>query len=258
MDENPAAARGNSSTDQDITPVSTDRPSSTTPSTPRPTSSTSELTTELTTTYPQQVSLSQPNGQLDDPGQSDAESQTVGKSSPESEHQRSQSPESTDHSNSPSKSKKRAIDTMLDGDEDRENGVGDKQGPPSLKRMTPPSPTKTKASSSPNQLSQVLVLNFINEPLHIKGDNNYDVAYRLLQSCRRSEGVLSEEAQDFFEQWITEGGYNSIYVADALLVLLLEQYDPSTDVPLVHRIAVVMSQILQRKYVPSSHNSSLT
>jgi hypothetical protein len=161
----------------------------------------------------------------------------------------------TDRSTSPTRSKKRAIETMLDGEEDKECIVMEKQPPPPLpKRHTPPStPTKSKissSSSSGSSSSKPLSPTFMDQPLYMKGDGNYERACGLLQSYRQINGVLGNGAPilDFFDQWIKEIKSNSINVADALFDELLEGYNPGTDEQLVSRIPLVMNQILQRKY----------
>lgn len=201
------------------------------------------------------------------PGSSDTEdSHTEGKPSPPPPPPssaptgpplatRQQSPSTdTDRSASPTRSKKRAIDTMLDGEEDKECIVMEKQPPPPLpKRQTPPSPTKSKVSSSSSPLSP-LASTFMDRPLYIKGDVNYDQAASLLDSYRQCDGILATGAPilNFFDQWIKEVKSNYVHVADALFDLLLENYNPATDEQLVSRIPLVMNQILQKKYPPHS------
>jgi hypothetical protein len=156
---------------------------------------------------------------------------------------------STDRSASPTRSKKRAIDTMLEGEEDKECIVLEKP-PPLPKRSTPPSPIKPKVSSptSPSSSST-----FIEQPLYVKGDSNYEQAGNLLGTYREYHGVLETGAPilEFLDIWIKEARPNAILVADALFDLLLEEYDPELDERLVARIPLVMNQILQRKYHPA-------
>src|SRR5271169_6630508 len=93
---------------------------------------------------------------------------------------RQQSPSTdTDRSTSPTRSKKRAIDTMLEGEEDKECIVMEKQPapPPLPKRQTPPSPTKSKMSSSSSPTSPTHPpATFIDHALHAKGDLHYEQA----------------------------------------------------------------------------------
>lgn len=151
---------------------------------------------------------------------------------------------------SPTRSKKRAIDTMLEGEEDKECIVMEKPPPPLPKRQTPPSPSKPKPLTSPSSPS--FIPTFLDQPICSPDDVNYDQACALLDSYRQHDGILEPGAPilDFFDKWIKELKPNSIFVADALFELILEHYDPSKDEPLVARIPLVMNQILQRKYVP--------
>src|SRR5271169_1053000 len=93
---------------------------------------------------------------------------------------RQQSPSTdTDRSTSPTRSKKRAIDTMLEGEEDKECIVMEKQPapPPLPKRQTPPSPAKSKMSSSSSPTSPTHPpATFIDHALHAKGDLHYEQA----------------------------------------------------------------------------------
>lgn len=154
----------------------------------------------------------------------------------------------TDRSASPTRSKKRAIDTMLDGDEDKECIVMEK--PPLPKRQTPPSPTKSAKTSSSSPSSPSSPPTFMDHAIYVKGDANYDQACTLLDSYRQYEGTLETGAPilDFFDQWIKEINPSSVNIVDALFELLLEDYNPTTDEQLVSRIPLVMNQILQRKY----------
>jgi hypothetical protein len=154
----------------------------------------------------------------------------------------------TDQSTSPTRSKKRAIDTMLDGEEDKECIVLEK--PPLPKRQSPPSPTKSAKMSSSSPSSPSSPPTFMDHALYVKGDANYDQACTLLDSYRLHEGILENGAPilDFFDQWIKDTNPNSVYVVDALFDLLLEDYNPTMDEQLLSRIPLVMNQILQRKY----------
>jgi hypothetical protein len=191
--------------------------------------------------------------------QSDSDSHTEGKPSPQAlprlapaARQSTPSTE-TDGSSSPTRSKKRAIATMLDGDEDKECIVVEKQAPPPLPKrqidppMSPISPTHSTRSppASPGNT-------YLDHPLYTKDDDHYDVALKLLQGYRDSDGILENGAPilDFFDQWIKESKVGLICVADALFELLLETYEPATDVALISRIPLIMTQILQRKYNP--------
>ena len=91
---------------------------------------------------------------------------------------------------------------------------------------------------------------FLDHPLYVRGDANFDVAKDLLEEYRRGDGVLENGAPifEFFDKWIKEVRMGSVAVADALFDLLVESYDPTTDERLVARIPLVMNQILQRKY----------
>jgi hypothetical protein len=156
----------------------------------------------------------------------------------------------TDRSTSPTRSKKRAIDTMLDGEEDKECIVMEKPPPHLPKRSTPPSPPlKSKISSSTSQPTNLIP--FIDGPLYKEGDLNYDQACQLFESFRQHDGILENRSPilKFFDEWIKEVHPNSINVVDALFKLLLDNYDPTLDEQLVARIPLVMNQILQRKLV---------
>ena len=154
----------------------------------------------------------------------------------------------TDQSASLTRSKKRAIDTMLDGEEDKECIVMEK--PPLPKRQTPPSPTKSAKMSSSSPSLPSSPSTFMDHAIYVKGDANYDKACALLDSYRQHEGILENGAPilDFFDQWIKEINPNSVNIVDALFDLLLEDYNPTTDEQLLSRIPLVMNQILQRKY----------
>jgi hypothetical protein len=193
---------------------------------------------------------------------SDISSHTEGKPSPapgsppqpgSATQQHSPSADTEGSIASPTRSKKRAIDTMLEGEEDKECIVMEKPPPPLPKRQTPPSPSKAKAPRSPP--SPTAAPSYLDQPLYSKDDVGHDEACALLDSYRQHEGILEPGAPilDFFDKWIKELKLNSIAVADALFALILESYDPSTDEPLVARIPLVMNQILQRRhFVPQS------
>lgn len=157
----------------------------------------------------------------------------------------------TNRSTSPTRSKKRAIDTMLDGEEDKECIVMEK--PPLPKRQTPPSPTKSAKTSSSSPSSPSSPPTFMDHAIYVKGDVNYEQACALLDAYRQHEGILETGAPilDFFDQWIREVNPSSVNIVDALFDLLLENYNPTTDEQLLSRIPLVMNQILQRKYCHS-------
>jgi hypothetical protein len=156
----------------------------------------------------------------------------------------------TDQSTSPTRSKKRAIDTMLDGEEDKECIVMEKPPPPLPKRSTPPEPPLKPKISSPTS-SSTNMISFIDSPLYKEGDLNYDRACQLFESHRQHEGILENGSPvlEFFDKWIKDIHPNSVNVADALFKLLLDGYDPTLDEQLVARIPLVMNQIIQRKLV---------
>lgn len=166
---------------------------------------------------------------------------------PEKLTQRHSPSTDTDRSTSPTRSKKRAIDTMLDGEEDKECIILEKPPPQPPKRSTPPSPLKSKIS--PTTPSAVNLIQFIDCPLYKEGDLNYDHACQLFESHRQYDGSLENGSPilEFFDKWIKEIHPNSIYVADALFKLLLDNYDPTVDEQIVARIPLLMNQILQRK-----------
>ena len=188
---------------------------------------------------------------------SDASSHTEGRPSPAPDipspktgiaiRHESPSTETEGSTASPTRSKKRAIETMLEGEEDKECIVLEKHPPPLPKRQTPPSPSKPKSPVSP--ASPTSAPTFLDQPLCTKEDVNYDQACALLDSYRQHEGILDPRAPilDFFDKWIKDLKPNSIFVVDALFDLILETYDSSTDEPLVARVPLVMNQILQRK-----------
>lgn len=190
---------------------------------------------------------------------SDASSHTQGRPSPDPPQfplqtataipHDSPSAETEGSTASPTRSKKRAIGTMLEGEEDKECIVMEKPPPPLPKRQTPPSPSRAKLSKSPP--SPTSSLTFLDQSLYTKDDNNYDQACALLDSYHQHEGILEPGAPilDFFDKWIKEQNPDSIYVADALFDLIVENYDSSKDEPLVARIPLIMNQILQRKYI---------
>lgn len=197
---------------------------------------------------------------------SDASSHTQGKPSPAPPHsprRHTQTAQSTQQQHdspstetegstaSPTRSKKRAIDTMLEGEDDKDCIIMEKPPPPLPKRQTPPSPSRARLSRSPP--SPTSSPSFLDHSLYAKDDVNYDQACALLDSYRQHEGILEPGAPilDFFDKWIKEQNPDSIYVADALFDLILENYDSSTDEPLVARIPLIMNQILQRKYILS-------
>jgi hypothetical protein len=196
--------------------------------------------------------------------QSDTDSHTEGKPSPPLatlhnslqpapntapiQHHDSPSAQTDASTSSPTRSKKRAIDTMLDGEEDKECIVIEKPHPPLAKRQTPPpSPTKTKI---PSPQTAPLHTYFADQTLYTLDDSNYTYAYKLLSSYRKGNGLLEkgEPIQEFFNAWLRETKPNAALVADALFTLLLEQYDPTTDERLLARIPVIMNQIVQRKF----------
>jgi hypothetical protein len=202
---------------------------------------------------------------ITEPIQSDTDSYTEGKSSPQlatlhnslqpasttTPIQQHDSPSAqTDGSTgSPTRSKKRAIDTMLDGEEDKECIVIEKPHPPLPKRQTPPSsPTKTKIPS-PHAITP-LHMSFADTALYTRDDDDYIYAYKLLVTYRQRDEPLDigEPIQEFFDAWLRETKPNAVFVADALFSLLLEQYDPTTDERLLARIPIIMNQIVQRKY----------
>lgn len=155
---------------------------------------------------------------------------------------------------SPSRSKKRAIETMLDGEEDKECIVMEKPPPPLPKRQTPPSsPTKPKAPSP--QTTSNLHMSFMDHSLYTLDDNNYMHACKLLRAYReRGGGLLTDDyVQSFFDTWVKETRTNAVQIADALFDILLESYDPATDERLLAKIPLVVNQVLQRKYRPSRY-----
>lgn len=85
--------------------------------------------------------------------------------------------------------------------------------------------------------------------MYDKGDTHYDQAHTLLGQYRQTgTSDARDSIQRFFDRWIKELRPDDVLIADALFVLLLETYDPTTDLALMERIPLVMNQILQRKY----------
>lgn len=162
-------------------------------------------------------------------------------------------PRDRSQSHSPTRSKKRAIDTMLDGEEDKECiNVQEKPPPPIPKRTSSQSPVKSARLAPPSPPSVITANTFMDHPLYIKGDANFEFAREMLDQYRLENGGLDNGGPilEFFDKWIKEIKPGSIVIADALFDLLLEDYNPTTDEPLVARIPLVMNQILQRKYSP--------
>src|SRR5271170_5403549 len=154
---------------------------------------------------------------------------------------------------SPTRSKKRAIDTMLDGEEDKECiNVQEKPPPPLPKRTSSQSPVKSARLAPPSPPSVITANTFMDHSLYIKGDANFEFAREMLDQYRLGNGGLDNGGPilEFFDKWIKEIKPGSVVIADALFDLLLEEYNPTTDEPLVARIPLVMNQILQRKYSP--------
>jgi hypothetical protein len=188
----------------------------------------------------------------DDAILSDTESQTEGKPSPQLAVANQQHPSpstETEGSPSPVRPKKRAIETMLDGEEDKTDCIVVEKHPPPLptKQNTPPSSPSAMKISSPSYTTP-----FIDRPLYDKGDASYDQAHAFLERYRQ-QGDTLESGQpilEFFDKWVKETIPNAVCTVDALFGLLLETYDPKSDAPLVARIPLVMNQILQRKYIP--------
>lgn len=134
---------------------------------------------------------------------------------------------------------------MLDGEEDNTDCiVVEKHPPPLPSRPTPPSsPSAMKISSPP------YIAPFIDQPMYDKGDTHYDQAHALLGQYRQTgTSDARDSIQRFFDRWIKELRPDDVLIADALFVLLLETYDPTTDLALMERIPLVMNQILQRRY----------
>ena len=202
-------------------------------------------------------------------------------------HQQHISPSApTNRSLSPTRSKKRAIETMLDGDSDEESPQQIKlspkqhnpQPPPLPKRGSPnalttetattatttaakqtrpvsPSATKSKSTSptSPSHPATVGPVAVVptDSPLYVRGDVHYEAARELLRGYRERGGSVGAPVFDFFDGWVREVEVGAVSVADALFELLLEEYDPATDEALVTRIPMLITQILQRKYATS-------
>jgi hypothetical protein len=160
---------------------------------------------------------------------------------------KSPSAETEESGSSHIRSKKRAIDTMLEGEEDNECiSVEKQQAPPLPKRQTPPSGIKSKVSTPPSPPSNTTT--FIDHPLYSKDDDCHQRVRILLEQYRQNDGLESGMSVfDFLDKWIKETTPDAIKYADALFELLLEDYNPATDERLVARICLVMSQILQRK-----------
>jgi len=162
-------------------------------------------------------------------------------------------PRDRSQSHSPIRSKKRAIDTMLDGEEDKECiNVQEKPPPPLPKRTSSQSPVKSARLAPPSPPSVITANTFMDHSLYIKGDANFEFAREMLDQYRLGNGGLDNGGPilEFFDKWIKEIKPGSVVIADALFDLLLEEYHPTTDEPLVARIPLVMNQILQRKYSP--------
>ena len=160
-------------------------------------------------------------------------------------------PRDRSQSHSPTRSKKRAIDTMLDGEEDKECiNVQEKPPPPLPKRNSSQSPLKSARLAPPSPPSVITANTFMDQPLYTKGDANYESARDMLDQYRLENGELENEAPilGFFDKWIKEIKPGSVSIADALFDCLLDEYNPIVDDRLVARIPLVMNQILQRKY----------
>jgi hypothetical protein len=164
------------------------------------------------------------------------------------------SPSVRDRSHSPTRSKKRAISTMLDGEEDKECiNVAEKPAPPLPKRNTSKSPIKSTRPSPPSPAATATAITgntVLDTPLYVRGDAAYETALEmLLQYRKNSRGGLDpgEPVLVFFNEWLKESRPNLVVTVDALFDLLLEQYNPLTDDRLVVRIPLFMNQILQRK-----------
>lgn len=168
---------------------------------------------------------------------------------------KSSSPEIEGSLSSNTRSKKRAIDTMLEeegkeGDKQPIDQERQQQPPPLPKRQTPPAGIKSKiATTPPSPPSRTAT--FIDQPLFSKGDRYQEEVAKLLELYRQHDGMRESSTLifEFLDKWIKETKPNAIIFADALFELLLENYNPATDERLVSRICLVMSQILQRKCI---------
>jgi hypothetical protein len=131
-----------------------------------------------------------------------------------------------------SPSKKRAIDTMLADDPQKDDGP-----PPLPKRQTPPNPARHKPA---------LPLSFLDHALSPE-DATRDRAQALLDGFRLDRGLAdSDPIPVLFDRWVREIEPDGILVVDALFDLLLSGAQPDDD-PLVARVPLLMNQILQRR-----------
>lgn len=205
---------------------------------------------------------------------SDDESYTAGRPSPEplTQKPKPQHPLSTESSSlpnvtgspiksspspessptSPIRSKKRAIGTMLEGEDSKECISVERQpAPPLPKRQTPPTGIKAKMATTMASPPLSSYVTFIDLPMYLRDEESHQEMRKMLDSYRQGDGKDSGMSIfDFLDKWIKETWPNAIKHADGLFEILIEDYHPATDERLVARICLVMSQILQRKSFP--------
>ena len=80
---------------------------------------------------------------------------------------------------------------------------------------------------------------------------HYEAARELLRGYRERGGGVDAPVFDFFDGWVREVEVGAVGIADALFDLLLEEYDPTTDEALVTRVPILITLILQQKYLTS-------
>jgi hypothetical protein len=93
-------------------------------------------------------------------------------------------------------------------------------------------------------------------PLYVPGDEAFERAQQLLAGYREKGGIVDAPVFDLFDAWVREIDPDAVFVVDALFDTILQDYEPEIDGALITRIPILITQILQRKSIPSppSHN----